>query len=203
VGSGGVIRILDLFTFIQQQLAQKQPNQHPLLKAEIEENYPVALYRGGTAQPAPAVPLADGFRHDVFISYRQQEPDRTWVRKTLVPRLKSAGLEVFIDYLDFRLGSPIIKEMERGVVESRYTVAVLSPGYLKSNFTDFESVLAQHLGLEKSQLRFVGLLRENCTPRLGIRALYYLDMTDDSEFETGVARLIDQLRKPPDIGAEA
>ena len=79
--------------------------------------------------------------------------------------------------------------MERAVVESRYTMAVLTPAYLTSNFTDFENVIAQHLGLEQSQRRFLGLLREPCKPRLGIRALYYLDMTDDDEFDLGIARL--------------
>jgi hypothetical protein len=59
-------------------------------------------------------------------------------------------------------------------------------------------VIAQHLGLEQSQRRFLGLLREPCNPRLGIRALYYLDMTDDDEFDLGIARLATQLREPPD-----
>ena len=100
-----------------------------------------------------------------------------------MPRLKAEGLKVFIDYIDFRLGAPIVTEMERAVIQSRYTVGVLSPSYLKSNFTDLESVLAEHIGLEQSQQRFIGLMRENCKPRLGIRARYYLDMTDEDEFE--------------------
>jgi hypothetical protein len=197
VGAGGVIRILDLFHYVQQRLEQTQPTQHPLLKAEVEENYPVALYRGGEAPPPPPVTRADDFKYDVFVSYRQQEPDKSWVRRTLVPRLKDAGIRVFIDYLDFRLGAPIIREMERAVEESRYTVAVLSPAYLRSNFTELEGLLAQQLGLERSQRRFIGLLRESCTPRLGIRALYYLDMTDDAELDVGIARLIAQLGRPP------
>jgi hypothetical protein len=35
----------------------------------------------------------DGFKYDVFLSYRQQDPDKTWVRKTLYPRLKAEGLK--------------------------------------------------------------------------------------------------------------
>ena len=116
-----------------------------------------------------------------------------------MPRLKAEGLKVFIDYIDFRLGAPIVTEMERAVVQSRYTVGVLSPNYLKSNFTDFESVLAEHLGLEQSQRRFIGVMREPCKPRLGIRARYYLDMTDDDEFDAAVDRLVAQIRQSPDI----
>lgn len=147
--------------------------------------------------PEPVERPEDGFKYDVFLSYRQQEPDKTWVRKTLYPRLKAEGLKVCLDVVDFRLGEPVIKEMERAVVESRYTTAVLTPTYLSSNFTDFENVIAQHLGLEQSQRRFLGLLRQPCTPRLGIRALYYLDMTDDDELDLGIARLATQLRESP------
>jgi hypothetical protein len=64
-------------------------------------------------------------------------------------------------------------------------------------------VIAQQLGLEQTQRRFLGLLREPCTPRLGIRALYYLDMSDDDEFNLGIARLTAQLREPPDRKAPA
>ena len=199
-GDGGVIRILDLYTFVQKKVVADQPNQRPVLKVELEENYPIALYRGGTAPaPTPTEKSDDGFAYDAFVSYRQQEPDKTWVRKTLVPKLKAAGLKVFIDYLDFRLGAPIVTEMERAVVQSRYTVGVLSPNYLRSNFTDLESILAEHIGLEQSQQRFIGVMHENCKPRLGIRVRYYLDMTNEDELEAAVDRLVAQLRQAPDI----
>ena len=140
-----------------------------MLKVELEENYPIALYHGGKAPEKPTIQRReDGFNYDVFLSYRNQDPDKTWVRKKLCPRLKAEGLKVCLDVVDFRLGEPLITEMERAVVESRYTAAVLTPAYLSSNFTEFENVIAQHLGLEQSQRRFLGLLREPCTPRLGI-----------------------------------
>jgi TIR domain len=68
----------------------------------------------------------DAFAYDAFVSYRQQEPDRTWVRRTLVPWLEAAGLRVCVDYRCFRLGAPFVTETERAVEHSRYTVAVLS-----------------------------------------------------------------------------
>ena len=43
LGTGGVIRILDLFSYVQPQVAAAGP-QHPFLKAEVQENFPVALY---------------------------------------------------------------------------------------------------------------------------------------------------------------
>src|SRR5215471_9479827 len=159
-GDGGVIRILDLYSYVQEKVVADQPNQRPVLKVELEENYPIVLYRGGKPPETGSIERPeDGFKYDVFLSYRGQDPDKTWVRRTLYPRLKAEGLKVCLDAVDFRLGEPVIHEMERAVTESRYTMAVLTPAYLTSNFADFENVIAQHLGLEQSQRRFLGLLR--------------------------------------------
>lgn len=138
------------------------------------------------------------FTYDIFISYRHQEPDKSWVRKTLLPELEAQGLRTCIDYRDFRLGAPLVKEMERAVEQSRYTLAVLSPAYLTSNFTELENVLAEHLGLENSQYRLLIVLYQPCQPRLGIRARLWLDMTDADEFEINLARLAYELRQVPD-----
>lgn len=198
IGAGGVIRIFDLFDYVQPKVTHDQPKQHPLFKAELEENFPVALYLGGKAPtPIPPLPPSDEFASDVFISYRQKEPDKTWVRKTLLPKLEAAGIRAVIDCRDFRLGAPIIDEMESAVVKSRYTLGVLTPAYLESNFTDLENVLAEHLGLELSQRRWIALMREECKPSLRIRARMWLDMIDDSEFDVNIARLIYELRQPP------
>jgi hypothetical protein len=87
--------------------------------------------------------------------------------------------------------------MARAVEQSRYTLAVLSPLYLESNFTEVENVLAEHLGLEKSQRRLLAIMHQPCTPRLGIRARMMLDMTEDEEFDLNVQRLVYELRLPP------
>jgi TIR domain len=142
--------------------------------------------------------MADDFDYDVFVSYRRAEPDRGWVHGTLVPRLRADGLLVCIDDDFFRLGAPLVLEMERAVQASRYTLAVLTPRYLVSNFTELENVLAEHLGLERTERRLTVVMREWTRPRLGMRARLSLDMTEDAEFEAAVARLCAQLRLHPD-----
>jgi hypothetical protein len=146
-----------------------------------------------TAKPAGP------FAFDVFLSYRQQEPDRSWVRGTLERRLREEELRVCIDYRSFVLGRPLVLEMADAVERSRYTLAVLSPAYLASSFTELESVLAEHLGLEQTQRRLLLVLREPCTPRLGLRARLWLDMTDDGKFDMQLARLVDELQRKPDV----
>ena len=140
---------------------------------------------------------SDDFAFDVFISYRHTEPDNSWVRKKLVPRLEAIRLRPFVDYKHFKLGAPLVLEMARGVESCRYTLAVLSPTYLESNFTELENVLAEHLGLENSERRLIAVVIEACKPRLGMRARLWLSMLTDEEFEANFEQLANALREPP------
>jgi len=88
--------------------------------------------------------------------------------------------------------------MARAVEESRYTLGVLSPAYLDSNFTELENVLSEHLGLERSERRLLMVMREPCKPTLRMRARLWLDMTDDSETDTNLERLASELRRVQD-----
>lgn len=144
--------------------------------------------------PAPR----DAFAYDVFVSYRQLDPDLGWVRTVLVPRLKAADLAVFVDYESFQLGRPLVTELARGVEVSRYTIAVLTPRYLDSGYTDLEGVLAEQLGIEQSRRRFIPIFREPCSPRLGIRAVLGLNLTDDAVVCAELDRLCTYLKTIPD-----
>jgi hypothetical protein len=196
-GAGGVVRIFDLFDYVQTRVAAARPDQHPVFKAVLEENFPVALHAGGESTEQKEPPPDDGFVYDVFVSYRHRDPDKKWVRKTLVPALRAEGLKVCLDVDSFIPGNFVVKEMERAVEQSRYTVAVLSPSYLESGFTDFEQTLAQHMELEKRRKRYLGILLEPCEPSLSVRARFWLEMTDEDEFNVNLPRLSQQLRQKP------
>jgi hypothetical protein len=136
------------------------------------------------------------YKYDTFVSYRHREPTQGWVQKMLVPALEAENLTICIDYRDFQLGALLIPEMERAVKSSRYTLAILNPDYLESNFTELEQVMAQQLGLEQSQRRLITIMRESCTPPLNMRSRLWLDMTDDIDFSTSIRKLSQELRKP-------
>src|SRR5215218_9321671 len=137
------------------------------------------------------------FTYDTFVSYRHQEPDKTWVRTFFVPELEAAGLRICVDHRDFRLGAPLVTEMARAVEQSRTTVAVLSPAYLEGRFAELENVLAEHLGLEERAVRLIYVVREPCEPPLRMRARLRLDLTTDEEVVEGLPRLIAALRETP------
>src|ERR1051326_6238180 len=128
-------------------------------------------------------------RFDAFLSYRHCNPDAEWVRGVLAPHLRAEGLRVCLDVDEFRLGAPLVLEMARGVEESRFTVAVLTPAYLFSGFTELETVMAEHLVVERAEQRLVIVLRQPCQPRLGLRARTWLDMTDNTKIDRKRNRL--------------
>ena len=89
-----------------------------------------------------AVRRATGrFRYHVFVSYSHR--DHSWVTEWLVPGLKRAGLKVCLDVESFEPGAPSLTEMERAVLESRKTLLVITPSYLRSRWAEFENVLVQ------------------------------------------------------------
>lgn len=120
----GLIRIFDLFEYLQPRVTGDQPKQHPIFKAEMEENFPVALYLGGQKGVVPTD--EQGFRYDAYVSYVDREPDATWVWDTLVPRLDDAGLRVAVSGDVEEPGVARVVSIERGLEQSRRTVVVLS-----------------------------------------------------------------------------
>jgi hypothetical protein len=196
-GTGGIIRVCDLYDYVQRAVTSELPDQRPVFKAELEENYPLALHRGGAAPPIDLPEGGDGYEYDAFVSYSRAGQDRLWVESVLVPRLEGLGLRLCLAHRDFRLGAPRIREMERAVERSRYTLAVLTPRYLDGPFEDFQALMAQHQALETRAPRFIPLLREACQPALGIRTTEWLDVSDASLEEATLLRLALRLREPP------
>lgn len=117
--------------------------------------------------------------HDVFVSYRHTEPDRTWVRQVLTPRLESEGITVCLDVRVFRLGRPVLREMERAVLDSTFTLSVLTPAYEESGFTDVERIMAQHLDAEERRARWLAVILAPVPMRLLDRYRLALDVSDD------------------------
>jgi hypothetical protein len=141
--------------------------------------------------------MPDDFAYDVFVSYSSQ--DRTWVRGELLTQLEAAGLKVFIDFRDFDVGAPGITEMERGVLTSHKTLLVLTPAYLKSQWTEFENLMLQTLDPAARGRRLIPLLRDKCDLPTRIGMLTYVDFTDPAEQTIAWTRLFRALQATPPL----
>jgi hypothetical protein len=122
-----------------------------------------------------AQPLQD-FQYDAFISYRHCEPDCSFAFD-LYRDLKDAGFNVAIDDADFRPEKDFLKEIERCVKTSRYTLAVLSPRYIESGNTEEEAVMTRVLSMQERQERLIPLKIEEVEMPMWMFGIVGLDFT--------------------------
>lgn len=138
--------------------------------------------------------MAIPYLADVFISYSSRNAE--WVRGELLPRIEAAGLRAFIDYRDFTRGAPSIKELERGVLECRKTLLVLTPEYVASEWCELETILGGTLSPANRDLRLITLLKAPCDLPLRIAALTYVDFTA-ADHTLAWRQLLTALGAPP------
>ena len=116
------------------------------------------------------------FKYDVFISYSHK--DEEWVRNILLPTLEKQGLKVCIDYRDFIAGKPAIINMADASETSRHTLLVLTPRWVDSEWTLYESILSRTDDPSGLQRRTIPLLLEKCNVPKFISMLSWVDFTD-------------------------
>lgn len=127
----------------------------------------------------------------VFISYSHR--DKAWVCDWLLPRLETAGLKVLIDTRDFTIGAPALVNMERAVASSRRTLLVLTPHWVASEWTNFESLLLQTGDPTGLQGRLLPLMLETCEPSKRLGIFTYADFRNPAGREAELKRLLRQI----------
>lgn len=140
------------------------------------------------------------FQHttcDLFISYAPADDE--WVQGYLLPAL---GLppERTITREHFRPGAPIPDEFERAVMDSRYTLLVISRAYVADEWTKFAGKLASYLSVDEQHDRLIPLLRERFDVPPQLRFREPLDCSDPAKWDAEVQRLLKLLDQPePDV----
>ena len=76
----------------------------------------------------------------VFISY--SIADMEWVYSYLIPKFELNNIN-YIDEKTFEVGVPRIVNIERAIEQSRHVLIVLTPDWLKSDWSEFVAVLTQ------------------------------------------------------------
>ncbi len=82
----GYVGVFDLFDHVSRNVP-KRAEQHPIFKAEVEDNFPVALYLGGEKRALPAVPQPVTFVESTTVNERQ-------LRQSMVKLFTEGDLEL-------------------------------------------------------------------------------------------------------------
>ena len=127
------------------------------------------------------------YRYDVFISYSHK--DEVWVRDWLLPELERGGVSVCIDYRDFEPGAPSLTEMERAVLTSHKTLLIVTSNYINSEWTEFETLMAQTLDPAARRRRIIPLMLEKVELPLRLSTLTYLDFYNPKTSREQLERL--------------
>lgn len=109
---------------------------------------------------------------DFFISYTSA--DRPWA-EWIAWQLEEAGFEVVIQAWDFRPGCDFVQEMDRASKEAKRTLAVLSPAFFNSRFTQAEWSVA----FAKGTLLPVRIAEFDVEGLLSVRV--YIDLVNRNE----------------------
>ncbi len=193
-GSDGVVRVLDLYHHVQRNVVARFPAQRPVLKAEMEDNYAVALCPSAARPALTAAAAPSEFVYDVLLVYAPDDRDRAWAR-VLTQLLDERGVRVCTVDDDVEPGRHRLLELERLVSTSRFTLPVLTPRFSAGRFQELQTVLAQQLGIEDGIARLIPVVREPCEARLGLRSLVHLEMIRDETVLPGLERLVGTLRR--------
>lgn len=90
-------------------------------------------------------------QYDVFISHASQDKDA--VARPLADALTQRGVKVWLDERQLHVGDSIRRKIDRALAESRFCIVILSPAYVKSEWTNKE--LDAFFSKEKQQAKSI------------------------------------------------
>jgi hypothetical protein len=130
---------------------------------------------------------------DFFVSYNHN--DRHWA-EWIALTLTQSNHTVTIQVWDFLPGANFVLEMHKAILECKRTVAVLSPDWLASVFTQPEWAAAFALDPTGVDRKLIPVRVRPCEPPGLLRALIYCDLVGLGESDARKS-LIDSVREVP------
>lgn len=136
------------------------------------------------------------YAYDVFISYNKADLE---FAEKLANRLgkeciNARPIRVFFDQWDIEPGENVLLKIESAESSSRFIVLIMSPDWLKSNWTTLERVTPVYDDPAGLKGRIIPIMRTLCEPPPSIRILKWLDFTNDSKFERESKKLVARIQ---------
>jgi TIR domain/Polymerase beta, Nucleotidyltransferase/NB-ARC domain len=115
---------------------------------------------------------------DFFISYTA--PDLGWAQ-WLAYQLEDAGYSTVLQAWDFKAGENFVERMHEAARFSRFTVGVLSPDYLSSDWCKAEMLAAIGQDPIAKKQKFIGVKVAPCMPDGLLTGRVYIDLQGKGE----------------------
>lgn len=200
----GLVRVFDLFEYLQPLVSREAPAQHPLFKCALHENFAVARYRGGAIDPVPRIDEA--FTYHALLCYAQA--DAPFVRTTLLPRLRAAGLRVATTRDVEEPGLDRVLGLERGLEQARRTLVVVSRAFLRRDtrddkYTDHAVLQQKHADIRGGRFSLIPIYLEapdslpDCPSWLqNLSGVDVATASAEHHLEGALQRLLQVLKRP-------
>lgn len=75
-------------------------------------------------------------KYDFFISHASE--DKNDIVRNLADALRKNGFEVWYDEFELKIGDSLRKKIDAGLINSRYGIVIISPSFVKKNWTEYE-----------------------------------------------------------------
>jgi hypothetical protein len=121
---------------------------------------------------------------DFFVSYNRN--DKSWA-EWIADTLEKNHYEVSIQAWDFVPGSNFVVEMQRATTQCERTIAVLSPDYLASMFTQTEWAVAFSMDPSGSVRKLIPIRVRVCEPPGLLQTIVYCDLVGLDEVHAKTA----------------
>ncbi len=134
-------------------------------------------------------------RLDLFISYQKADTEFATKLATAIEG-KGEGLKVFFAPWDIPAGSNVVKELDAGLSKAKYFGLVMSPEYLRADWTTGEASAAIYTDPGGRLGRVIPLMQTHCQLPPLLRFRRYVDF-EGLGFDLGVDYLVSVLKGRP------
>jgi hypothetical protein len=131
-------------------------------------------------------------KQHIFISYKRKEPDKGFTHR-LANDLRAAGHPIWMDIEGINPGAENWERKIQAALDSAYAfVVIMSPDSVASEWVNIEI----HRAREVLRGRIYPVMFRKVKPPLSLTLVQHIDFTDEANYKTALARLLESLPEP-------
>lgn len=136
------------------------------------------------------------YDYDAFVSYNKADKDfaEKLVKRIETETINGEPIKVFFAEWDIEYGENILLRLEKAEPSSRFIIFIMSPDWLKSDWTTLERVIPVYDDPAGLKGRILPIMRRSCEPPPSVRILRWFNFETDSNFEKECKKLVGRIQ---------